>query len=35
MHITSYGDEKTGELLNEVVIKLKQEIEKIGGKIKT
>ena len=35
MHITAYGDEKTGDLLNEVVIKLKQEIEKIGGKIKS
>ncbi len=34
MHITAYGDEKTGKLLNEVVEKLKKEIEKIGGKIK-
>ncbi len=35
MHITAYGDEKTSKLLEEVVAKLKQEIEKIGGKIKT
>ena len=34
MHITAYGDEKTGKLLVEVVEKLKKEIENIGGKIK-
>ena len=33
MHITAYGDDKTDKLLVDVVEKLKQEIEKIGGKI--
>jgi molybdenum cofactor synthesis domain-containing protein len=35
MHVTAYGDEKTEKLLEEVVKKLKEEIEKIGGKIKS
>lgn len=33
MHITAYGDDKTGKLLVEVVEKLKQEITTIGGEI--